>query len=135
MSKIIVACKLPQGFNPETVMNVPATGQDPTPVIFEGSNQDGADRTGGYGITDNVDADSYGKWAKSHSDMTAIKKGLIFTGTDLDAVRDRAREQGELRHGFEAVDPETHGVKTDVDAMKSGDEAQKELARQASAKK
>lgn len=132
MAKIIVACKLPQGFNPETVMNVPATGEDPSPVIFAGSNHDDAARTGGFGITDNVDGDSYQKWAKEHADMVALKKGLIFTGVDLEKVQAEARERGELRHGFEAIDPETHGVKTDADAMKSGDPAQKALAARAS---
>lgn len=131
MAKIIVACKLPQGFNPETVMSVPATGEEPTPVIFAGSSQDGAERTGGYGITDNVDGDSYQKWAKEHGDMVALKKGLIFTGVDLEKVQAEARERAELRHGFESVDPETHGVQTDKDAMKAGDPAQKALAQQA----
>lgn len=118
---VTVACKLPVGYNPEF-----------GGVIFAGTNDETAKRSGGYGITEEVDADAYADWAKRRADWVAVKNGLIFAEPTTARAVARAREQAALENGFEPLDPDkAAGITTDTDAMKGGDAAQKALAAKA----
>jgi hypothetical protein len=127
MSKVAIACKLPHGLDLEV------TDADGRRVVLNGSNHDSARNTGGYGITEEVDEALFDQWAKDHPTFPALEQGLIFKGADAKKLADKARDQSELRSGFEPINADSHGVTTDADAMKAGEAAQKALAEKSAA--
>lgn len=97
---VVVGCKLPNGL----IIEVGSPGADNYwRVQLKGSND--ARVIGGYGITENVDEENFGRWLKSHAFMPAVKNGLIFVHGTVESARDCATDRKDLKHGFEAVDP------------------------------
>jgi hypothetical protein len=60
---------------------------------------------GAYALTYGVDADLWEGWAKTRRDLPMFKNGLIFATAKANDVHAKAREAGNVRTGFEPIDP------------------------------
>lgn len=59
----------------------------------------------GYGITPNVDADSWNEWVKHNKSGDAFTKGFVFAHAKQADVVAQARDGEKLRSGLEPIDP------------------------------
>jgi hypothetical protein len=117
--KIAVGCKLPHGLviQPERLDEV--RGVDGAvhrayvphgePVTLAGANSSNV--IGGYGITENVDADMFNAWMDSHKSYTPVVQGLIFAQPTANSAKDQAKDQADVKSGFEGLDPNKPGAK------------------------
>jgi hypothetical protein len=115
--KVAVGCKLPHGIvlrlykptsqNDSNGKEITVFVADGDPVTLNGTNADkkGGRVVGGYGLTENVDADFMDAWMTQNPNFPAVKNGLIFVAPRVDKARDQAKEQTEVR-GIETIDPE-----------------------------
>lgn len=93
-----VYCKLPAGMT----FQLPG-GQR---LVLNGSNSSRI--VGGYGIT-RVPAALWDQVKKLFGNMPAFTKGLIFDESTAARGLARAREQADIKNGFEGVDPKNPG--------------------------
>lgn len=121
---VTVACKLPNGlilrlFRRTVVLeNVLGGGQREVPVFHEqrqmvrlngwsypqkkGPRQELA---GGYGLTPGVPKDFFDAWLEQNKDADYVRNNLVFAMGSTDSARDRAKDQAEVKSGFERLDP------------------------------
>jgi hypothetical protein len=107
---VCVACKLPHGlelqlYKPVPLVAagalVPAPEPIGDPIVIAGANAENA--VGGYGFTYGVDASRFGDWMRANENFPAVRRGLIFSESNPDRARDRAREQANIVSGFEGI--------------------------------
>jgi hypothetical protein len=94
MATITVGCKLPHGLIIEV---------DGHAVTLNGKNSSNV--IGGYGLTEGVDKDFFGKWMSANRDSAAVKNGLIFAQDRADSARSEAKERKGVKNGTEGIDP------------------------------
>jgi len=111
-----IACKLPNG------LQITVDGKT---VVLNGANDAGAKF--GFGITPDVDADFYKKWAESVGKFPAVKNGSIFaySGDIANAARERASDPAVMT-GQEPLNAEAP-----MAGIEPTDETKKELAKAA----
>jgi hypothetical protein len=93
-----VYCKLPAGLT----FRLP----DGKRLVLQGSNA--SSLIGGYGVT-RVPAALWGQVKALFGSMPAFTKGLIFDESTASRGLARAREQTDIKNGFEGVDPKNPG--------------------------
>jgi hypothetical protein len=105
MATVKIGCKLPHGLEL-------AVGE--TKVTLNGANQHTIHTRliGEYGVTD-VDASFWAEWLKTWADSAMVKSGSVFEAKDEASVKAKAKDQGKT--GFEQLEPDSNGVKTDKD--------------------
>jgi hypothetical protein len=117
MDTVTVACKLPHGMHLE-VRN-PA-GIVEQRVTIKGArlktSASGREITAGhettgdfgqaYGLTPDVPADFWARWARENAAYPPYAKGYIFAQSDIGDARAQARELAELQTGFEPLSPD-----------------------------
>jgi hypothetical protein len=106
---VSVGCKLPNGLviNFETFNDVSKTWIKTGEVELKGANSSSI--VGGYGITDNVDAEAFAEWLKIHKDDETVKLGLIFAQPTPAGAEAAAKERADTKSGFEPIDPDKPG--------------------------
>lgn len=92
---VTVACKLPQGLRIR-LENGPE-------VVLAGANSPWA--IGGYGLTQDVDADVWEAIKVQHSEHPAFVNGFIFANSEHASVVDQLTDEKARKGGFEAIDP------------------------------
>lgn len=102
---VTVACKIPAGLH----LEMPDRSDARKKVRFTIKGSSGSRVIGGYGLTENVPADFFAEWMKSHADQPYVKKGMIFAQERLNMVEGQAREQAAIKSGFERLDPAKPG--------------------------
>lgn len=77
---------------------------------------------GGYGLSE-VDKDFFEAWCAANADSDLLKKDLIFAQEKPQAAAAQAKEQEEVKSGFERLDPEKviQGVKSEAYEGKKAD--------------
>jgi hypothetical protein len=102
--KISVGCKLPHGLHLDI---------GDTRVTLKGAND--AEIIGGHGITENVDAAFFAKWCELNHQHPALENNLIFAQAKTADVKAQAKEQKNVKTGFEGINPAApgDGVKPD----------------------
>lgn len=101
MQTVTVGCKLPNGLH----MDLRGDGGELVKrITLNGANN--SEVIGGYGITHNIDKDAFEEWKLRNADFPPLKKGLIFAYDKPATVASQAKEQAELKSGFEGMDPE-----------------------------
>jgi hypothetical protein len=117
--KVSVGCKLPHGIElwlyEETVGPVdPVTRTAPKvfrrkagPVVLNGTNahKKGGKVIGGFGLTENVDADFMDAWMAQNPHFPAVENGLIILGKRSGDVRAEAKEKADIQ-GIERINPD-----------------------------
>lgn len=93
-SIVIVGCKLPNGLIAE-VQGVE--------VKFNGLNT--SQIVGGFGITENVDAEFWDAWLEQNKYMPYVKGGFVFAHTEAASVKSEAKEKQGEKTGLEPLDP------------------------------
>jgi hypothetical protein len=109
MAKILVGCKIPNGFQ------INLYGQDNTisaSAVLKGAHH--SKIAGGWGVTE-VDKDLWDAWHKQHQHHPAVKAGFIFAHEKADSIDAKAKEMTKVKTGFEGIDPhdKSTGVKPD----------------------
>lgn len=59
----------------------------------------------GFGLTHGVDLDFARAWFEQNKLYPPVAKGLIFMSLKGDSARDQARDQAEIKNGFEPINP------------------------------
>lgn len=79
---------------------------------------------GGYGMTE-VDKDFFDAWCKTNHDSALLSGNLIFAQDKPSLAEGKAKEQAEVKTGFEPIDPErpVPGVKAEAYEGKPVDQA------------
>lgn len=95
-----VGCKLPNGIILEMGKRGERSHQS---VKLNGANT--ARVVGGYGITEGVSTEFMQAYMKKHARMSFVQKGLVFIHGDVASAEAHAREQAEVKNGFERTDP------------------------------
>lgn len=111
---IAVGCKLPHGLIMQLDRLIEDKATDGAVVrkyvpVGEEVRLNGANTSnviGGYGITENVDADFFDKWLAQKMEHAFIREGLVFAMPTVSGVQDRAREQAAVKSGFEPLNPD-----------------------------
>jgi hypothetical protein len=92
MSNVTVGCKVPLGLK--------LTLGDKS-VILAGSN---ASRIiGGYGLTV-VDKDFWDRWSAENATLILLTNGMLFVQESANKAEGQAKEQAEIKSGFERLD-------------------------------
>ena len=102
-STVTVACRIPQGLHLDIVKH----GEVRQRVTLNGSNS--AHAVAGYGITEHVPKEFFGKWLADHKDLPAVRNGLIFAHAQKRSAEAKAAEQTGLKSGLEPLDPKKPG--------------------------
>ena len=68
-------------------------------------------RGGKYGVTP-INRDAWAEVVKVYGNMRMFKSGIVFAADTLERGQAMARERGDLRHGYEPVDPDGPKVKS-----------------------
>lgn len=115
---VTVACKLPHGLQLELkgadgqAVRVPVKGNAAARRLEIADDKGNvvqhegiASVQGGYGLTHGVDADFWAQWLKENADYAPVKNGMIFATAKGESAASKAREQAEIRTGFEPIDP------------------------------
>lgn len=105
MAQVTVGCKLPNG------LHLDVEGKRTT---LNGANSSRI--VGGYGLSE-VDKDFWEAWSKAYADSPLVKNGLVFAQGSANSAEAKAREQAEIRSGFERLEP-GKGVLGDVQTAK-----------------
>lgn len=101
MQTVTVGCKLPNGLH----MDLRGTGGELNRrVTLNGANK--SEVIGGYGITHGVDKEFFEEWKRINADFPPLKKGLIFAHDKPASAAAQAKEQAELKSGFEGMNPD-----------------------------
>jgi hypothetical protein len=58
---------------------------------------------GGYALTFGIDKDFWDRWTAENADLDILKKGLVFAQDNNSRTEGQAREQKDLRTGFERL--------------------------------
>lgn len=91
MANITVGCKLPHG------LIIQVGGKK---VTLNGANSSRI--IGGYGLT-LVDKDFFEAWSKEFASFQPLQDGLIFAQDSANKAEGQAKEQVDLRSGFEPL--------------------------------
>lgn len=101
MQTVTVGCKLPNGLH----MDLRGDGGELVKrITLNGANK--SEVIGGYGITHGVDKEAFEEWKRRNPDFTPLKKGLIFAQDKPAAAAAQAKEQAEIKNGFEGLNPD-----------------------------
>ncbi len=93
---VVVSCKVPNGLFLD-VVNKSIQQR----VAVRGSNH--ADAVGGFGITENVDADHWEQWLAENKQTDVVKNGFIFASGKVNSARDEATDKAELTNDLEPL--------------------------------
>lgn len=93
---VTVGCKLPNGL----IINTPEGKQ----VTLNGANSSVIE--GGYGLTENVDKDTFDWFVATYADAPFIKNELVFAQENSRSAKAKAKENEGLTTGLEGLDPE-----------------------------
>lgn len=121
---ITIACKLPTGIvmrlNRPIEVRIPMLGR-PGEFIVDKMDQPDLDTqyivagplrgdvlttVGGYALTPGIPRDFAEEWFRQFKDASFVKSGMIFMEGNEQRSRDRAREQEEIRSGYERLNPD-----------------------------
>ena len=92
MANLTVACKLPHGlFLTVGAKSVTIAGANSSRII------------GGYGLTA-VDKDFWDAWVAENHTLVLLKNGMVFVQDSGNKAEGQAKEQAELKSGFEPLD-------------------------------
>jgi len=80
----------------------PAYPNGPVPKGFK-KRPDDAD---GYALTHNVPADFWEQWERQNAEADYVKSGMIFAFSELESIRDKARDGERLKSGLQPLDPD-----------------------------
>lgn len=64
---------------------------------------------GGYGLT-TIDVQDWNEIKRQYGSLPLFKNGLIFAASSVNSAQAQAREQSEIRSGFEPIDPEREAL-------------------------
>lgn len=103
MAKIIIGCRLPHGLTLTNPLKPSET------VTLNGANK--AVVLGSDCGTTEVDADFWSVWKTAHKDFPALRSGALFEAKSAEGATAAARERKKEKTGFEAMPPESMGVK------------------------
>lgn len=94
MATVTVGCKLPNG------LHLDVQGKRHT---LAGANSSRI--IGGYGLTE-VPKDFWDAWVAEHKDFPPVVNGEIFAQATSKSAEDKAKDQAEVRSGFEGLNPD-----------------------------
>lgn len=63
----------------------------------------------GFSLTPNVDKAKFEMWLEQNKDNPWVTNGLIFAHTNANSAKAEAREKGDIKTGFEPLDPRDPG--------------------------
>lgn len=130
-SKVVVACKLPNGLvlhleketkvleqrqnGPPEWVTLWVKDTDKPEVRVHGNRVRFGDIpswqiVGGYGLTENVDRDFWVAWLEKHEKQPYVVNELIWAEPTMDAARSRAKNQREVLSNMEPLNPATKRV-------------------------
>lgn len=110
---VSVACKIPHGLVIQHEQLVETKGTDGAvartyvrvgaPITLAGANT--ARVIGGYGITDNIDADFFAKWLESEKGSALLNPGnpLVFATATHDKAEAQAKDLAATKTGLEPL--------------------------------
>ncbi|MDR1039256.1 MAG: hypothetical protein LBR80_03655 [Deltaproteobacteria bacterium] len=75
-------------------------------TALSGSESGGALPLGAYGLTHGVRRDVWDHVRKTYGKMAVFKSGKLFVSPSAARAESEAREREDVRHGWEAADPE-----------------------------
>ena len=104
MASVTIGCKLPHGlFLTSGDKSVTIAGANSSRII------------GGYGLTV-VDKDFWDKWSAENHTLILLKNGMVFVQESASKAEGQAKEQAEIKSGFEPIDIEKSslGVKAEA---------------------
>lgn len=118
-AKVSVGCKLPNGLQitlEKLTESINADGHTVkryvpigAKVLLKGTNTSVI--FGGYGITEDIDADWFTQWLKDNADYEPVRLGLIFMQSTPAKAADAAKERVDVLSGFEPMNPDKPGDK------------------------
>lgn len=111
---ICVGCKLPHGLIMQMDRLIEDKASDGAVVrkyvpVGKEIKLNGANTSsviGGYGITENVDAEFFDAWLAQKMEHAFIQQNLVFAMPTISGVQDRAKEQAAVKSGFEPLNPD-----------------------------
>lgn len=59
----------------------------------------------GYALTHGIDADFFAEWLKQNKDTDLVRSRVIFAASGADAVQGQAKDNRDVRSGFEPINP------------------------------
>lgn len=89
MSKVVIACKAPNGIN---LMGVIINGANARKTNEPSTVKMAA----GYALTENVDADLWKQWSETHADSDLVQRQLIFACDTIMEAHVKARSLGGM---------------------------------------
>lgn len=113
--KYVIGCKLPNG------MVIRGAGKE---FKLNGANSSLIEdpRTGqkasllhGFGVTEDVPADIWDEFLKTHGKTPAVVNGLVFAQNDMASVKSAAKEREKQKTGLEQADPKKSQTQPDVE--------------------
>lgn len=111
--KYVIGCKLPNG------MVIRGAGKEfklngtNSAVIVDPATGQKASLLHGFGVTEDVPADIWDDFVKTHGKTPAVLNGLVFAQNDLASVKDAAKEREKQKTGLEQADPNKSQTKPD----------------------
>ena len=103
MSKVILGCKVPNGF----VMEVDGISKSINGAHTEYGTI-AYDRGEQIGITSDVDKSLWDAWRAKHADHPLCKNGFVFEAKSEASLKAQAKETKEVKTGLEQKTPEQH---------------------------
>lgn len=101
--KVIIGCKLPNGL---TLIHPAQPHERVTLAGLHSSKIIGATH-----VTTEVDQDFWDTFKAAHKDYAPLKSGAIFEARNETEALAKAKELKKQKTGFEAMEPESAGVK------------------------
>ncbi|MEY0024334.1 hypothetical protein AB7W40_10010 [Providencia rettgeri] len=100
----VIGCKLPNGL----VINgagkrIKLNGSHSSMII------------GGYGTTENVQADIWDDFVKKFADSAMLKNGIVFAVGDMKSAKDAANERKKVKTGLEQLTDKQTVTKKDAE--------------------
>lgn len=71
---------------------------------------------GGYGLTEGVDKEFFDAWCAANADSALLSGELVFAQDKAGAAAAQAKEQEDVKSGFEALDMAKPAAGVSVDA-------------------
>lgn len=111
--KYVIACKLPNG------MVIRGAGKEfklngtNSSEIIDPRTGNKANLVHGYGITEDVPAEIWDEFLKTHGKTPAVVNGIVFAQGDNASVRDQAKDAEKKETGLERLDPKKQATKPD----------------------
>lgn len=76
-------------------------------VLLNGANSSGV--IGGYGLTENVNAELFDRWMKQDPTFAPLAQGLVFVQSTTQRAASEAKDRAKLLTGLEPIDPDNPG--------------------------